>query len=336
VGEVLRQALCRRKSPDPSQGFGRSTGGPAGVRLAGKCSRIAELCRAGDCALPGRALDRGFVAAACPRPRADSSGPRETGLAANPVQRAGHAGYYGSGRSGSGRSRTRGVTGGARSHPASAAFVPGNTNESRHAPGHQPQHAAQEDRGLSPRSGSAMNKGSGAAGVPILMGGPPCLRAVNAFPICQPSVAKRSKTRRADASALACYAVPIMPLLGSHKSIAGGYYKAVEAAAAQGMDTVQLFTKNNNQWRAKPLSDDDVRLFREALKNSGLRKPCVHTCYLINIACDNEELWQKSLDALVIEIERAEALGLDGVVMHPGSYVDATEEDGLRRIIRGI
>ena len=127
-----------------------------------------------------------------------------------------------------------------------------------------------------------------------------------------------------------------MPLLGSHKSIAGGYFKAVEAAAAQGMETVQLFTKNNNQWRAKPLSEEDVRLFRDALRHTGLRKPCAHNCYLINVASQNDELWQKSLEALVVEIERAEALGLDGVVMHPGSFVDSTEEEGLRRIVRAI
>lgn len=126
------------------------------------------------------------------------------------------------------------------------------------------------------------------------------------------------------------------PLLGSHKSIAGGYYKAVDAAAALGMETVQLFTKNNNQWRAKPLSDEDVCLFRDAIKRTGLRKPCAHNCYLINVASANDELWEKSLDALVIEVERAEALGLDGVVMHPGSHVDATTDEGLRRIVRAI
>src|SRR5262245_55552495 len=126
------------------------------------------------------------------------------------------------------------------------------------------------------------------------------------------------------------------PLLGSHKSIAGGYYKAVDAAAALGMETVQLFTKNNNQWRAKPLSEEDIRLFREALKRAGLRKPCAHNCYLINVGSPNDDLWQKSLEALVIEVERAEALGLDGLVMHPGSHVDATAEEGLRRIVRAI
>ncbi len=127
-----------------------------------------------------------------------------------------------------------------------------------------------------------------------------------------------------------------MPLLGAHMSIAGGYYKAAQAAAELGMDTVQLFTKNNNQWRAKPITDEDVRLFQEAMSESGLQIPCAHDSYLINVASPKDELWQKSLDALVVEMERAEALGLAGVVMHPGSFVDSSEEAGLERIIKAL
>jgi deoxyribonuclease IV len=127
-----------------------------------------------------------------------------------------------------------------------------------------------------------------------------------------------------------------MPLLGAHMSIAGGYYRAVNAAAALEMDTVQLFTKNNNQWAAKPLSDDDVRQFRTSLQAAGLRKPCAHNSYLINLASPRDELWRKSLDAMVVEVERAEALGLDGVVMHPGSFVESSEEAGLARIATAI
>ena len=93
-----------------------------------------------------------------------------------------------------------------------------------------------------------------------------------------------------------------MPLFGSHLSIAGGYFKAVEAAAALGMESVQLFTKNNNQWKGKPLGDDDVRLFREALERTGLQRPCAHNSYLINVASADEVLWQKSIDALVDEL----------------------------------
>jgi deoxyribonuclease IV len=127
-----------------------------------------------------------------------------------------------------------------------------------------------------------------------------------------------------------------MPLLGSHLSIAGGYYKAVEAAAALEMDCVQIFTKNNNQWRAKPLSAEDVSLFRQAIERTSIRMPCGHDSYLINLASPTESLWRQSLDAFVVEIERADALGLVGLVIHPGSYVDSSEEEGLRRIILAI
>ena len=127
-----------------------------------------------------------------------------------------------------------------------------------------------------------------------------------------------------------------MPLFGSHLSIAGGYYKAVDAAAELGLDAVQLFTKNNNQWAAKPLSDDDVRLFREAIERTGIQQPVAHDSYLINLASPDDVLWQKSIDAFVVELQRAEALGLMGVVMHPGSYVSSDEQSGLERIVKGL
>ena len=112
-----------------------------------------------------------------------------------------------------------------------------------------------------------------------------------------------------------------MALLGSHLSIAGGYYKAVEMAAELRMDCVQIFTKNNNQWKGKPLADDDISRFREAIVRTGIRMPCAHDSYLINLASPDEALWSKSLEAFIIELERAEALGLVGVVMHPGASV---------------
>ena len=127
-----------------------------------------------------------------------------------------------------------------------------------------------------------------------------------------------------------------MPLFGSHLSIAGGYFKAAETAGALGLQTVQLFTKNNNQWAGKPLTDEDVRLFREAIARTGIQRPCAHDSYLINLASPDDILWQKSLDALVHELERAEALGLEGVVMHPGSFVTSSEEEGLQRIVTGL
>lgn len=119
-------------------------------------------------------------------------------------------------------------------------------------------------------------------------------------------------------------------------SIAGGYYKAVEHAAALGMSSVQIFTKNNNQWTGKPLSEDDVFRFQSAIAEHLLQLPCAHDSYLINLASSKQELWEKSVDAFTVELERAERLGLTGVVMHPGSYVDSSEEAGLVRIVEGL
>ena len=119
-------------------------------------------------------------------------------------------------------------------------------------------------------------------------------------------------------------------------SIAGGYYKAVEAAASFGMSTCQLFTKNNNQWAAKPLSSQDLDDFKNCLKQTGVSQPVAHDSYLINLASPDDILWKKSIEAFKHELERAEALGLIGVVMHPGAYVSSTPEEGLRRIVEAL
>lgn len=127
-----------------------------------------------------------------------------------------------------------------------------------------------------------------------------------------------------------------MPLLGAHMSIAGGYHHALLAAQAQHCDTVQLFTKNCNQWRAKEISDDEARTFRRMLRQSKLRLPLAHVCYLINLASPDKVLRGRSLEALVIELQRAEQLRLRYVVMHPGAHMDAGEEPGLKRIAAGL
>ncbi|MFO0819234.1 MAG: deoxyribonuclease IV [Pirellulales bacterium] len=126
------------------------------------------------------------------------------------------------------------------------------------------------------------------------------------------------------------------PLIGAHMSIAGGYERAVEAAAECGMDVVQLFTKNNNQWRGKPISDDDVTRFRDSLSRLRIRHPLSHSSYLINLGSSDETLWRKSVDALIVELQRAELLGIAYVVVHPGAAVGADESVGLDNIVRGL
>jgi len=127
-----------------------------------------------------------------------------------------------------------------------------------------------------------------------------------------------------------------MAILGAHMSIAGGYYKAVEAARRVGCDCVQLFTKNNNQWRAKPIEEVQEVQFQAALAEQGIGHPISHDSYLINMASPDDALWKKSIDAFVIELQRAEQLGIPCVVAHPGAYTSSSEAKGLNRIIRAL
>jgi len=127
-----------------------------------------------------------------------------------------------------------------------------------------------------------------------------------------------------------------MPLFGAHMSIAGGLHKAVEASVALGCQTVQLFTKNANQWRGKPLAEDEIARFRQALADSGLRFATAHDSYLINLATPDDALYRKSIDAFIDEMKCAEALGLSYLVMHPGAHVGSGEEAGLARVVAAL
>ena len=117
-------------------------------------------------------------------------------------------------------------------------------------------------------------------------------------------------------------------ILGAHMSMAGGYYKAVEIAHRAGCDCVQLFTKNNNQWRATDITPEDVSRFRNALGKLGISHPIAHDSYLINLASPDKALWRKSVDAFAVELRRAEQLGIPYVVAHPGSLYDQQRGGG--------
>lgn len=123
-----------------------------------------------------------------------------------------------------------------------------------------------------------------------------------------------------------------MPRLGAHMSIAGGLPRAVDRARAHGCEALQIFTKSANQWRARPLPPEEIAQFRRSVAASGIRPVVAHNSYLINIATTAPALRAQSVAALAEEIDRAEALGLMGLVMHPGSYTTGDEAAGLRLI----
>jgi deoxyribonuclease-4 len=119
-------------------------------------------------------------------------------------------------------------------------------------------------------------------------------------------------------------------------SIAGGCEQAVLAANRLGFRTVQLFTKNNNQWKAPVLSQEHATAFEEALVQTGIIEPVAHTSYLINLASPDDTLWHKSVEAMVVEVERCHLLRITDLVVHPGAHMGAGEQAGLQRIAQAL
>lgn len=125
-------------------------------------------------------------------------------------------------------------------------------------------------------------------------------------------------------------------LLGAHMSIAGGLERAAERGHSIGCNTIQIFTKNNNQWKGKPLTEAQVERFRQAQAESGITPIFAHDCYLINLASPDRENYQKSFRAFLDEMQRAERLGLPYLVMHPGAHLGLGETRGLKRVIHAL
>jgi deoxyribonuclease-4 len=124
--------------------------------------------------------------------------------------------------------------------------------------------------------------------------------------------------------------------IGAHMSIAGGLDKALARGLGLGCETIQLFTKNRNRWQSEALTPGEVRRFQEAEDQSTIRPILAHTSYLINLASPDREVYEKSLVGFQDELKRAAALGIPYLVTHPGSHKGSGEEQGLRRIVRGL
>jgi deoxyribonuclease IV len=123
---------------------------------------------------------------------------------------------------------------------------------------------------------------------------------------------------------------------GAHMSVAGGCSKAFDRAEKAGCDSLQIFTKNSNQWRAKPLTDDEVERWKQREEETSIWPVVAHDSYLINLASPADELWEKSIEAFRIELERCQQLGVRYLVTHPGSHTGSGEEAGLARVAEAI
>ncbi len=125
-------------------------------------------------------------------------------------------------------------------------------------------------------------------------------------------------------------------LIGAHMSISGGVFNALLFGKELGCTTIQIFTKNNNQWKAKEITSEDVKKFFANQKRTEISPVVGHNGYLINLASPKENVYNLSRESMLVELKRAELLGLPYLVMHPGSHLGRGEKEGIKKIARSI
>ena len=126
-----------------------------------------------------------------------------------------------------------------------------------------------------------------------------------------------------------------MDYIGSHMSVAGGYLMAWERLQLVQGQALQIFTKNNLQWKASPIPPDEAKAFR--VHSAQQKHPvCGHASYLINLGAINPVTLKQSCESLIHEIERAEQLGLPSLVLHPGNHMGAGEAEGIKSIAHNL
>lgn len=127
-----------------------------------------------------------------------------------------------------------------------------------------------------------------------------------------------------------------MPLLGAHMSVAGGLHHAFEHISRVGGEALQIFTRNQRQWRTAPVSREEAAQFKAAWREAGAMPVASHDSYLINLAGPRSEIEAKSVQALIDELTRCQALGIPWLIMHPGSHLGEGEEAGIARCSRNL
>jgi len=131
-------------------------------------------------------------------------------------------------------------------------------------------------------------------------------------------------------------ASPTAPRLGAHVSTAGGVARAFDRGAAIGCDALQIFVKSPNQWRGRAFSDGEPEDFRQGRSATGGLPVVAHAAYLINLAAPDPKILDRSRTALADELDRCDALGLDGLVVHPGAHLGEGVDVGVARIAASL
>lgn len=124
--------------------------------------------------------------------------------------------------------------------------------------------------------------------------------------------------------------------LGAHMSISGGVFNALMHGEKASCDTIQIFVKSSNQWKAKPFTLQELDRYHQELKRTGIDPVVAHASYLINLGSPDDELLQKSREAFLVEMDRCEKLEIPYLVVHPGAPKDSGEEYGIKTIAESI
>lgn len=123
---------------------------------------------------------------------------------------------------------------------------------------------------------------------------------------------------------------------GAHMSIAGGVDRAVERGANVGARAIQLFTKNNTQWKGKPIGEAEAAAFAVNAERLKVAAVAAHDCYLINLAAPDPVILKKSRAAFLDEMDRADLLNIPNLVFHPGSAISQGEADAIARVAESL
>jgi deoxyribonuclease-4 len=123
---------------------------------------------------------------------------------------------------------------------------------------------------------------------------------------------------------------------GFHISIAGGFSKVVERAKIRGCETIQFFSRNPRGWKYDPLDKGDVGTFRSSMKTSALFPVFLHLPYLANIACPKSKFYSRSIKSIVTDLERAEQLGAQYLIVHIGHRMESSEDEAMEAVSKGI
>lgn len=124
--------------------------------------------------------------------------------------------------------------------------------------------------------------------------------------------------------------------IGAHMSVAGGLPRAIEHTVSYGFSCVQLFLNSPRVWKARDIPAQEMQAFREARRAASIDTVVVHSPYLINLASSTQSIREKSFSALAADVKRADAIGADFYVMHPGSAQEDGIEKGIERVSNAL